>query len=203
MRIVEDTGNRMVLRGVPHGAPWMVFSAVLGLGVAAVCVAIGAWIVRKGASLEWLALLPLSVGVALGAVFFGFGAVALATREVLELSRVTGRGDYHVRTLLIGERRRLSFSLAEIKGVSLEAYTVKGHGRGSFPRPALRTRLLLEMGKREAVELDDTQNGREARVKEVAARVAGFLGVEVREMSHGPVRRGRKRDRSGAAVEQG
>lgn len=79
--------------------------------------------------------------------------------------------------------RPFNFPLADVAAVSLERVLERhpGGGRhgGRSEVEVYRARLLLERPRR-AITLDETSNGRDARVAAVAEAVAGFLGVPLR-----------------------
>jgi len=122
----------------------------------------------------------LTSGPLFGLFFVLFGLGRLLTTESLELDTVTARGLYSLRSRVRGERKRLEFPLTRIHHISLEHRLEPDPSGQHLPRAALRARLLLDK-PREAIELDDTQNRHEARVRALAGVVSEFLHANIVE----------------------
>ncbi len=180
MRIVENTTERLVLKGTPGSVPWMLFATLLGV---AVIVASGwlAWVsVREQGG--YLQLIALGIGFLIGVAFFLIGLVTLAVgRMQLVLDRVTGNGKYDVDSPVIDVGKPCSFRLEEIDSVSIERHEEDrphndDHGR--FPAKVCRARLRVRKPRR-AIILDETENGQDQRVEALAKAVAAWLELEV------------------------
>ena len=180
MRIVENTTERLVLKGTPGSVLWMIFATLLGLSF---MVASGgfAWIsVRETGS--YLQLIPLGIGFLMGFAFFLIGLVTLVVgRMRLELDRGTGHGSYDVYSPVIDVGKPCSFRLEAIDSVAIERHEeARPHNDngGSFPAKVCRARLRVRHPRR-AIVLDETENGQERRVQAVAEGVAGWLNLKV------------------------
>ncbi len=180
MRIVENTTDRLVLKGTPGSVLWMVFATLLGVAVMAACGWF-AWVAVSEAG-GFLQLIPLGIGFLMGLVFLLIGLVTLAVgRMRLVLDRVTGNGSYDVYSPVVDVGKPCSFRLEEIDSVLIERQEeARPHtdDRGSFPAKVCRVQLRLRRPRR-AIVLDETENGQERRVEALAAAVAGWLELEV------------------------
>ncbi|GJM19961.1 MAG: hypothetical protein DHS20C14_21740 [Phycisphaeraceae bacterium] len=182
MKIREQTPTRLVLSGIPGGWRWMLFAAVLGLVLTAAVVAAGVYEINRQSywSLIWIAL-----GLLIAQGIFWVGAVTLAVgRERLELDLTSGRGRYGVKSPIVETGSKpFSFDLALVHSISLERFGERRPGGpDSMERNAKVARARLRTAKpRRAVKLDETENGRDARVCAIAEAVAEFLGLEVVE----------------------
>ena len=180
MRIVENTPERLVLKGTPGSVLWMVFATLLGVAVMTACGWF-AWVTMREA-VGHLQLIPLAIGCLLGAACFLIGLVTLAIgRMRLVLDRVTGNGSYEVYSPVVDVGKPCSFRLEEIDSVAIERQEeARPHNDnvGSFPAKVCRARLLIRRPRR-AVVLDETENGQERRVQAVAEAVAAWLALEV------------------------
>jgi len=180
MRIVENTTERMVLKGLPGGIHWMVFATLLGVAAMAACGWFARVTVRETGG--YLQLIPLGIGFLMGVAFFLIGLVTLAVgRMRLVLDRVTGNGSYYVYSPVIDVGKPCSFLLEEIDSVAIERREeARPHNddHGSFPAKVCRARLRVRKPRR-AIVLDETENGQERRVQAVAEAVAGWLELEV------------------------
>ncbi|WP_145285856.1 hypothetical protein [Pirellulimonas nuda] len=178
MRIVENTTERLVLKGTPGGA----LATLLG---AAVVAATGwfAW-VCVGEAGGYLQLIPLGFGSLMGVALFSVGLLTLAAGRVrLVLDRRTGDASYDVYSPVIDVGKPCSFRLEEIHSVAIERHEeARPHhdDHGAFPAKVCRARLRLRKPRR-AIVLDETENGQERRVRAVAETVAGWLELEVTE----------------------
>jgi hypothetical protein len=195
MKIVEQTGDRLVLAGVPGGLFWMVLCALFGLGATVACAWLGVLEWRRGnpGNTAWLGL-----GLAIGQVFFWTGCVTLAVgRERLELDRRAGRGRYTVRSPIVDTGSKpFEFDLASVDSVALEMAVVRspggpGHGGRSTASEVFRARLRVRRPRRAVALLERGEGGRE-RVRALAERVALLLGVDLVDATAeaGPERRG-------------
>ena len=180
MQIVENTTERLVLKGKPGSVHWMVFATLLGVSVMA---ASGwfAWVsVRETGG--YLQLLPLGIGFLMGGAFFLIGLVSLVVgRMRLVLDRVSGNGSYDVYSPVIDVGKPCLFRLEEIDSVAIERHEeARPHSdaHGSFPAKVCRARLRVRKPRR-SIMLDETENGQERRVQAVAEGVAGWLKLEV------------------------
>ncbi|MDX9911639.1 MAG: hypothetical protein RBS39_07405 [Phycisphaerales bacterium] len=184
MRITHDTGDTLVLRGIPGGVGWLVFATFLGVLFSVVFSVVCVHLLRTSGF--GFRVVMTALGVALGLLFLVFGVVSLAVgRESLSLDKVNGKGRYHSRSPIIDVPKPFEFSLESIKHVSIERYTERnpgggGRGGGMSSHDACRARLLISKPRR-AVVLDETSNGRDARVRTIADRVAVFLDLPVIE----------------------
>jgi hypothetical protein len=180
MRIIENTTDRLVLKGTPGSVHWMVFATLLGL-VLMVATGWFAWVsVREtGGHLQ---LIPLAIGFLIGGAFFLIGLLTLAvSRMRLVLDRRTGEGTYDVYSPVIDVGKPCSFRLEEIDSVAIERHEeARPHNdyQGSFPANVCRARLRIRQPRR-AIVIDETENGQEHRVQAVAEDVAGWLELEV------------------------
>ena len=180
MQIVENTTERLVLKGKPGSVHWMVFTTLLGVAVMA---ASGwfAWVSVKETG-GYLQLIPLGIGFLMGGAFFLIGLVTLAVgRMRLVLDRVSGNGSYDVYSPVIDVGKPCSFRLEEIDSVAIERHEeARPHNddHGSFPAKVCRARLRVRKPRR-VIVLDETENGQDRRVQAVAEGVAGWLELEV------------------------
>jgi hypothetical protein len=180
MRIVENTTERLVLKGTPGSVHWMVFATLLGVAVM-VASAWFAWVSVRETN-GYLQLIPLGIGFLMGIAFFLIGLVTLAVgRMRLVLDRVTGRGSYEVYSPVLDVGKPCSFRLEAIDSVAIERHEeARPHNdeHGSFPAKVCRARLRVRKPRR-VIVLDETQNNQERRVQAVAEAVAGWLELEV------------------------
>lgn len=184
MRVVENTAERLVLRGKPGGALWMGFATLLGLVFMGVTAWFG-WVTFHEIG-GYLQLIPMGIGFLMGFGFFCLGAVTLLVgRMSLTLDRVTGEGVYEVVSPIIEAGKPCRFRLEHVNSVTVEASTEARHrteGQGGFDAQVCRARLRINKPRR-AIELDETQNGQEPRVERVAQSVAEWLDLEVTRTS--------------------
>lgn len=185
MKLERQSDSILVLSGVPGGVGFVVVALAFGAAVAAVSAFGLRWALSPPWGWNSLAALPWCFGLLLGIGFLCFGAGSLLAEERLTLDKAAAAGVYEFRSRLPGVRqRRLEFAFDRIRAVSLEHRLESSGGGRGMPRPALRARLLLDRQgklKRDAIELDDTQNGREQRVRELAGHVADFLAKPLAE----------------------
>jgi hypothetical protein len=180
MRIVENTTERLVLKGTPGSIHWMVFATLLGVMIMA---ATGwfAWVSVKETG-GYVQLIPLGIGFLMGGGFCLIGLVTLAVgRMRLVLDRVTGNGSYEVYSPIIDVGKPCSFRLEAIDSVTIEQQEeARPHNddHRSFPAKVCRARLYIRKPRR-AIVLDETENGQERRVQAIAQEVAGWLEREV------------------------
>ncbi|TWT36421.1 hypothetical protein KOR34_13260 [Posidoniimonas corsicana] len=184
MRVVENTTERLVLRGVPGSVVWMVFATLLGVGIMAATGWFG-WATTREIG-GYLQLVPLGLGFLMGAAFFLIGVVTLAVGRVrLVLDRVTGEGRYDAYSPVIEVGKPCTFRLDHIDSVTIERHEEarpRNDDHGGFPAKVCRARLRVRKPRR-AIVLDETENGQEQRVQSTAEAVAAWLGTEV--ASHG------------------
>jgi len=178
MKIKSHTEHEMVLAGTPGGKVWMVAAVLIG---GATTAAAGRFAVLEYAQsgLSWPHL-PLALGVLIGQAIFWTGAVTLAVgRQRLVLNRGSGRGRYTVVSPIVEAGTSFEFALGKAREVALEAAREERHGHdghGGFDARVVRAVLRVSSPRRSVV-LDETQNGREARVRRTADEVAEFLGI--------------------------
>lgn len=180
MRIVENNAERLVLKGVPGSLRWMLFAALLGLGLMA-STGWFAWVLVEETG-GYLQAIPLGIGFLLGSVFFLMGVVTLALgRMQLVLDRESDQGSYKVCSPVVDVGKPCSFRLGAIDSVTVERQEEdRPHiaDRGNFPAKVCRVRLRIRSPRR-AIVLDETENGRDRRVEAIAEEVATWLGLEV------------------------
>ena len=158
----------------------MIFCTLLGITM----MVTTAWFGRVSveATGSYFPLLPLEIGFLMGTAFFLIGLITITVgRMRLEFDRSTGQGSYDVFSPIIAVGKSCSFRLKSIDSVSLERHqeTRPDHGTtGNFPAKVCRARLRIRKPRR-AIVLDETQNGREYRVRHVADTVAKWLAIEV------------------------
>ncbi len=190
MKIESQTGERLVLSGVPGGRGWMIFATVLGVVLTAAVVAAAIYEFKKSGlntNHLWIGL-----GAFIAQAIFWTGAVTLAVgRERLELDRVTNQGAYTVRSPIVETERPCSFSLDRIAAVVVEYRTEsrphRTDGRASFDAQVVTAKLRITKPRR-AIVLDETQNNGAERGRAMADSVAGFLGIQVRDEGRRPPR---------------
>jgi len=189
VRIRTDNGQRMILAGVPHGAGWMVFAFVLGLAIIAAAVAFARGLYQQG---QWGGVGAMGVGVCIGLVIAWVGATEILKRERLTLDRTTGRGVWRRWNILRpAAAKERTFDLAKGTRVRLSRSTERRpRASASGPTEAaqalhaeasvVRADLLIS-SPRLRIRLDETENGRDRRVTQIAERVAGFLDVDLEQ----------------------
>ena len=180
MRIVQNTTERLVLKGMPGSIHWMVFATLLGVAIMTAAVWF-AWVsVRETGG--YLQLIPLGIGFLMGGGFCSIGLVTLAVgRMRMELDRSTGKGIYDVYSPVIDVGKPCSFRLEQIESVAIERHEEArpdNDNQGNFPAKVCRARLRIRKPRR-VIVLDETENGQERRVQAVAEAVAGWLEMEV------------------------
>ena len=180
MRILQNTEDRLALQGTPGSVRWIIFCTLLGITMMVTTAWFG-W-VSVEATGSYFPLLPLGIGFLMGTAFFLIGLITITVgRMRLEFDRSTGQGSYDVFSPIIDVGKSCSFRLESIDSVTLERHqeTRPDHGTtGNFPAKACRARLRIRKPRR-AIVLDETQNGREDRVRNVANTVAKWLAIEV------------------------
>lgn len=180
MRIVENTSERLVLKGTPGSARWMAFATIL----AVVFMAGSGWFAWVCVSEmdSYLPLIPLGIGFLMGGALFLMGLLTLVVgRMQLVFNRITGDGQYEVHSPIVDVGKPCSFRLDDIDSVTLERHEEQrpyNDHRGSFPAKVCRARLRIRRPRR-AIVLDVTENGQDHRVTSVAEQVAGWLDLEV------------------------
>lgn len=194
MRIVEQTPSTLKLKGIPGGFIWMTFAMLFGLLVmAASCLF--AWTAVMELDSYW-PLLPLGFGFIFGSLFAAIGFLSLFLgRITLTLDRRTGQGHYRVRSPVIDAGKPIDFELSQIKSVQLQrscleprssnqkpSDTPTGLGDLNKTRSAKYcTATLLLTKRRRKIQLDETQNWRESRVRKLADEVAEWLHMPLDE----------------------
>ncbi|MCE9620588.1 MAG: hypothetical protein K8R92_11875 [Planctomycetes bacterium] len=168
MTIHTQDPVRLELRGVPQGLSnllggFLVLGAMLG-GVAYFWMEFPDWATR----------LVLGFGALFLLFILGLMTDALLQRERLVLDAGISKGEYLRRSLVRGQLEQHEFALVGNTSVELETY-FSGGMKNSKPRKCLRANLLITQPDK-AIILDYTVNGREQRVRALAAAVAEFLG---------------------------
>ena len=174
MRVHQRTNDGIILRGIPNGATWMAFAAVLGLGLIGVGIALGTYAVTQSL---WGMLLPAAGALAFGLFFLIWGSDKLLSVERLELSG--GSCLYTLRSRIRGERDRIQFERSRIDSVSVSLH------REHRDRPGEATGHEVERveanlritGPRRKILLDSTENGNAERVLALASAVAEAIGA--------------------------
>lgn len=192
MRVVNRTGDRLELRGVPQGRS-LVFGMVVCVAIAVVA-GIFVWMALQRNKSVLAAVMP-ALGVLFMLGMLSVLVLASFRRERLVLDRVTKLAEHETWSLLFGSRKRHDYSFDRIAAVSIErTMQSPGGGRG-FPTPVTRTRLLIDRPRR-AIEMDEVQRGSDTPVEALAKEVADFLGCELRRIgSHDePAKKRAKRD---------
>lgn len=181
MRVLENTPDRLSLRGVPGGRLAMVAATVIGLVITAAMLAFAAHEHRQANGFA-LAHLPLLLGLVIGQALFWTGAVTLAVgRVALVLDRPANEGRFDVVSPIVDAGKPCRFRLDEIAHLRVESREEgrpRGPNRREMDATVVRLRLLL-VNPRRAVTLDETQNGNTARIDALAEVVARWLGQEV------------------------
>lgn len=190
MRIVERTGQRLVLAGIPGGTGVMIaFTAIGGVLTAAV-VAAAVHEIKQG---NHGTLVPIGIGMLVAQALFWAGVITLVfARERLELDRVTGRGRYTICSPIVDTGNSpFEFDLASVDSVSLELTldSTSAPGPGGFDRRSTtevyRARLRILRPRRGVVLLERSESGREQALG-LAREVAGFLGVDFADATADP-----------------
>ena len=172
-----------MLSGVPGGAGWMAFAAVLGAAISA--------IVGVVAFRDWQqhglhgGLLPLGLGLLVGLLPLVVGVAQSFARERLMLDRNHRSGAYASNSPFVTTARPFDFTFDDVAGVVL-AFRIETHqtsGPSGRSRAATPSRVwsatLRTTSPRRSVVLDESQSDGEARVRAVAEAVASFIGVDV------------------------
>jgi len=182
MKIRRNLPDRLELAGNPHGLAWMLFSLLLGAVITTVCLFFISVVREEG---QWLPFIPLGFGVLFGTGFFLFGLTQLFEHERLTIDRTTNTIAYRRwNTMLFKQSEEFEASLERIKHLQIRARREDRHkvpGEPGVLEAKVVSADLLISKPRKRITLDETQNGREARVRSLAERVASFLEVEVEE----------------------
>lgn len=179
MRIIENSPERLVARGVPGGAggAW----AALGIGLMLAGAFGGVSWSLAGSGQAFGAVMML-FGVVIGLLACSIGVGLLLTRESLVLDHAAGRGMYEKRP--VGRPRmaeRIEFDRASIAAVALERRdVVHGSRRDRIRTEQWRAVLRVEDPRRTLV-LMESQNGRELPVRRTAVAVAEALRLPLTE----------------------
>ena len=191
LRIVEQTPQRIRLQGIPGGGIWMCFAMLLGLTVMLLSTCF-AWISVHETESYW-PILPLGFGFLMGGVFFSIGSVTLLFgRMVLTLDRMSGKGSYEVRSPIIDVGKPCSFELSQIQSITLEKSSFtpsprdapEAIGSEAPSNAKFCTAVLRLKPRRRKIVLDETQNGRDARVSGISIAISEWLPMPlIREYS--------------------
>ncbi|MEQ8768995.1 MAG: hypothetical protein RIB60_00645 [Phycisphaerales bacterium] len=187
MKIKQQTGDRLVLAGVPGSVAWMIFATILGAALLGILGTVAyQMFVANGFVAPHIAL---AVGIVIGGVIFVMGVVTLAVGRLrLELDLVTQKGSYKVTSPIVDAGKPCEFELKHVNSVSLERFVEsRSHGAsgpetGTGTAQIVRARLRVSKPRR-AIVLDETENGQDERVERVATTVAEFLGLDVTKTS--------------------
>lgn len=181
MQVVENTPDRLVLRGVPGGRNAMGVFAVLG----AVFVAVfGVMMVREYLAGDWTAALFMLFGVIIGMIALAAGADSLMTRESVTLDHQAREGWYTRRHLIAARRRdeQQEFAYDDLAAVVVERREVHTHDSDQGSRTSVHWRALVRIDNpRRSILLAESQNDHEMPVRAVAAGVAEALGMPIIE----------------------
>lgn len=180
MRVIENTADRLILKGTPGSIRWMIFASLLGASVMCASAWFGSVVVQETGN--YLALIPLGIGFAMGLGFFAIGVLTLTVgRMRLEFNRVSGEGTYDVFSPVVDVGTPCQFRLEHIDGIALERQVEVrrgGESTGNFQAKVCRARLRLRKPRR-AITLDETENGHDLRVQSIVEVVAVWLDLEV------------------------
>lgn len=182
MRLRSNDGKILTLTGIPGGLRWMLFATVVG---AAIVTVAGAFIRMQWTSSGWsFSFIPLGLGVLLGLAFLAIGALQLLARERLTLDRQIGRGDYRSNSPVVETPKPFDFRLEDVAEVRLihrsEWRRGSSHEQTGHQAEIWRAELRIRTPRRTVV-LDESQNGREQRVRPIAQTVADFLALDLAE----------------------
>jgi hypothetical protein len=179
MHVVENTSERLVLRGTPGGGKGMIALVAVGLLLTGVTAAIGVHEHGKAGGFGWDQLW-LAMMLFVAQTLFWSGAVTLAVGKVsLVLDRVTREGAYDVVSPIVDAGKPCRFRLDDVADLEIER-TVQVHptGKGGPGSPVETFRLrLLVLRPRAAITLDETQNNGVERLDRLGATIAGWLGI--------------------------
>lgn len=181
MRIIENTPERLVLRGVPGGTSGMAAFLVIG---SVLCCAFGAVVVRSVLAGNWLQAAMLSIGVAIGLAMIAGGLDGLCTREDLVLDHAAASGRY-TRTHRFARKRRdrrEEFAYARVAGVVVERREVtRAAGKGRS-QTSIHWKAILRLDHpRHAIVVAESQNDLEIPVRGIAVAVGAALGMPIVE----------------------
>lgn len=161
----------------------MLFAAALGAGITSFCIYL-IWLqwTNDGFSFSFI---PLGAGILFGLLFLALGVAQLRARERLTLDRQIGRGSYTSNSPMVVTAKPFEFDLdniAEIRLTHRVEYREAGGPDNHAPNRAEIWRLELSTTKpRRTVLIDESQNGREQRVRSIAEQLGEFLDVELIE----------------------
>lgn len=183
MKITRNDGKILTFSGVPGSFRWMLFAAAIGAGITLFC----AYMIWQ----QWsdrgfsFSLIPLGAGVLFGLLFLAFGASQLMARERLILDRQIGRGSYTSNSPMVVTAKPFDFKLeniAEVRLIHRVEYRDSGEAGTHARHRAEIWRLDLRTSSpRRTVMIEESQNGREARVRKAADRLCEFLQVDLVE----------------------
>lgn len=169
----------MELRGVPHGLHWMIFSTLLGAALSAFCIFLMSRIAEDGSV---GALIPMGFGALFGIFFLFFGIDGMMRRESLVIDLDLGSAIYRKWSFLFGEKERTEFQIPDVAEVFLEH---RKEQRDTTEHQMIVAKIweakLRIRRPRKSILLEETQNGREQRVRTVAEQVSAYLNVPLTE----------------------
>jgi hypothetical protein len=178
MKVLSQTGSRLVLAGIPGRRVWMIVCCGLGLFLTVTVGYIANLLYKDRGGLS-LPQLPLAIGLLIGQGLFWTGVVTLAVgRRTLILDTTLGTGEYRVRSPFVEAGKPCRFQLDQIDSIVIETSKeirpgLPGHADDDATVHRLRLRLTQP---RRAITIDETENNRLARLESLAEHVAGFLG---------------------------
>jgi hypothetical protein len=184
VKISQRSQNSMLLSGSTIGTGWSVFSLLLGSAFTVIAGLLARAEYRQS---NWISAIMLMFGVGLGFVLVGVGIWGLTTRESLRLDKSSQRGLYRVENILgLPTTKSFEFALDRCDHVELGRRTESRPGNQGGPRQQVEVytadlRILAGRGHgKRSVKLDQTENGREPRVAEVAREVSLFLEIDLK-----------------------
>ena len=181
MRIIENTPDRLVLRGVPGGTGTMVVFAAVG---SLLCCAFGAIGVHSALAGNGLRAAMLSIGVVIGLAMIAGGLDGLCTREALEFDHAAASGRYTRTHRLARKKRdqRTEFAYSRIAGVVVERREVTRSAGKGRSQTSIHWKAILRLDHpRHTIVLAESQNDRELPVRGIAVDVGAALGMPIVE----------------------
>jgi hypothetical protein len=183
MRIIENTPDRLVLRGVPGGAGGMAFVLALSVVFIVSFSGMSFWLATTGRA---FGAAMMAIGVIVGLIAAYAGLDAMLTRESVVIDHAAGTGVYEKRRVV---RRtpmdRREFARNDIAAVVLERRVVRSPRTdmdNRLDRESIQWTALLRIDNpRRRIDLFQSQNDREVPVRAVAVAVAQSLGLPLTE----------------------
>ena len=181
MKINSDSGDRLILRGIPQGR-----GLIFGFFVCLTILIVGlifAYILHSKSNSIRAAIGPL-IGAGFMSCILLCLILASLKRERLTLDKVTQTATHETWSLLFGTRKSKSYHFDRIHAVAIEkTLQAQGGGKG-FPIQVTKARLLIlgPRGGRQAVDLDEAQSGGPAQVEALAQAVAQFLNIPLKSL---------------------